>query len=82
MRIVQPTKEKIISNPTAGIPMLIMGIILAPVLIGVFILIGLTMVKPNQGKIVLLFGNYIGTINQPGLWWVNPFTSAAQFRCA
>jgi len=74
MKIVQPTKEEIISNPREGIPMLIVGIILIPVLVGIFILIGLTMVKPNQSKIVLLFGNYIGTINKPGLWWVNPFS--------
>lgn len=74
MRNVQPTKEKVISNPVKGIPMLIVGVILCPLLIGIFILCGLTLVKPNQSKIVLLFGKYIGTINQEGLWWVNPFT--------
>ena len=74
MRFLQPTKEKVISNPTAGIPMLILGIVLFPVLIGILILCGLKLVKPNQSKIVLLFGNYVGTINKPGLWWVNPFS--------
>ena len=75
MRVVQATKEKVISSPTAGIPMLILGILLIPVLgLGIFILCGLTLVKPNQSKIVLLFGNYVGTISQQGLWWVNPFT--------
>lgn len=74
MRFVQPTKEKVIANPTAGIPMLLLGIVTFPLVIGIFILIGLKLVKPNQSKIVLLFGNYVGTINKPGLWWVNPFS--------
>lgn len=74
MKMVHPTKEKVISQPTPGIPMLIIGILTIPLLIGIFILVGLTLVKPNHSKIILLFGNYVGSINQPGLWWVNPFT--------
>ena len=74
MKSVQPTKEKVISSPTAGIPMLVVGVLTCPLIIGIFILCGLTLVKPNQSKIVLLFGKYVGTLNQPGLWWVNPFT--------
>ena len=35
---------------------------------------GLTVVNPNEAKVVLLFGVYLGTIKQPGFWWVNPFT--------
>lgn len=74
MKVVQPTKDKVINDPTTGIPMLILGILLAPLVVGIFILIGLTMVRPNQSKIILLFGKYVGTISQPGLWWVNPFS--------
>src|SRR5579862_2552772 len=36
---------------------------------------GLTVVNPNQARVVTLFGVYQGTIKQPGLWWVNPFTA-------
>ena len=74
MKSIQLTKEHIIESPSAGIPMLILGIVTSPLLIGIFILCGLTLVKPNQSKVVLLFGKYIGTLNQPGFWWVNPFT--------
>lgn len=73
MKMVQETKEKIL-NPRAGIPMLILGILTAPLLVGVVILIGLTLVNPNKSKVLVLFGKYVGTIDKPGLWWVNPLT--------
>ena len=38
-----------------------------------FLSIGLTIVSPNSAKILLLFGEYKGSINQNGLFWVNPF---------
>ncbi len=34
---------------------------------------GLLVVQPNQGKALLLFGRYGGTVRAPGLWWANPF---------
>src|SRR5215470_8043468 len=36
---------------------------------------GLTVVNPNQAKVVTLFGVYKGSIKLPGLWWVNPLTT-------
>src|SRR6266699_1555314 len=38
------------------------------------VLAGLTPVVPGQARVVQLFGNYRGTIREPGLQWVNPFT--------
>jgi regulator of protease activity HflC (stomatin/prohibitin superfamily) len=35
---------------------------------------GLTAVVPGQARVVQLFGRYRGTIREPGLQWVNPFT--------
>jgi regulator of protease activity HflC (stomatin/prohibitin superfamily) len=35
---------------------------------------GLTVVNPNQAKVLTLFGVYKGTIKTPGFWWVNPLT--------
>ena len=35
---------------------------------------GLTSVVPGQARVVQLFGRYRGTIRDPGLQWVNPFT--------
>jgi regulator of protease activity HflC (stomatin/prohibitin superfamily) len=37
-------------------------------------LAGLTPVVPGQARVVQLFGKYRGTIREPGLQWVNPFT--------
>ncbi len=36
--------------------------------------LGLTIVNPNDGQVVLLLGNYVGTLRAPGFWWVNPLT--------
>ena len=35
---------------------------------------GLTVVNPNEARVVVLFGTYKGTLKQPGFWWVNPLT--------
>jgi regulator of protease activity HflC (stomatin/prohibitin superfamily) len=34
---------------------------------------GLFMVQPNQGVVLQLFGDYIGTVRAPGLRYANPF---------
>src|SRR5262249_12896332 len=36
-------------------------------------LVGLFTVSPNEAKVLQLFGNYVGTVREPGLRWVNPF---------
>lgn len=43
--------------------------------IGFFILPGFVLVEPNSSRVLLLFGKYIGTIKNNGLFWVNPFYS-------
>jgi regulator of protease activity HflC (stomatin/prohibitin superfamily) len=35
---------------------------------------GLTVVNPNEAKVVQLFGVYRGSIKTQGFWWVNPLT--------
>ncbi|MDE3164955.1 MAG: SPFH domain-containing protein [Acidobacteriota bacterium] len=35
---------------------------------------GLTVVNPNEAKVVVLFGTYKGTVKAPGFWWLNPLT--------
>lgn len=37
-----------------------------------FLWVGFFMVAPNEGKILQLFGNYVGTEHNPGLRWANP----------
>jgi hypothetical protein len=48
------------------------GVIL--LLIAGFLLGGLTPVVPGQARVIQLFGKYRGTVREPGLQWVNPFT--------
>ena len=35
---------------------------------------GLTVVNPNDAKVIVLFGTYKGTVKEPGFWWFNPLT--------
>jgi regulator of protease activity HflC (stomatin/prohibitin superfamily) len=39
------------------------------------LLFGFFKVQPNQGVVLQLFGNYIGTAREPGLRYANPFLS-------
>src|SRR5690554_951266 len=43
--------------------------------LGALGLAGLFMVQPNDGKALMLFGRYVGTVRDQGLWWANPFYS-------
>jgi regulator of protease activity HflC (stomatin/prohibitin superfamily) len=36
---------------------------------------GLTVVNPNEARVVQLYGRYKGTLKSQGFWWVNPLTS-------
>jgi hypothetical protein len=38
-----------------------------------FLIAGLFMVNPNEGKVLQLFGEYKGTAKKEGLRWANPF---------
>jgi regulator of protease activity HflC (stomatin/prohibitin superfamily) len=40
----------------------------------VILLSGLTIVNPNESKVVVFFGKYVGTIVDNGFFFVNPFT--------
>ena len=42
------------------------------VLLEIFLMAGLFVVNPNEGKVLQLFGDYVGTANNPGLRWANP----------
>ncbi len=66
----------------AQIGSLLAAIYLAPVLKAIAIVIGIVvfvcwwgfyLVNPNQGKVLQLFGRYVGTDRTNGLRWANPF---------
>jgi regulator of protease activity HflC (stomatin/prohibitin superfamily) len=35
---------------------------------------GLVVIQPNESRVLILFGQYAGTLTEARLWWVNPFT--------
>jgi regulator of protease activity HflC (stomatin/prohibitin superfamily) len=37
------------------------------------LILGLFTVNPNEGRVLQLFGRYVGTARHPGLRWANPF---------
>jgi regulator of protease activity HflC (stomatin/prohibitin superfamily) len=43
------------------------------VLVCCLLLAGLFVVNPNEGRVLQLFGDYVGTVKTPGLRWANPF---------
>lgn len=51
------------------------GIITSSIAMGLlpFLAIGFFMVQPNQGRVLQLFGDYVGTVREAGLRWANPF---------
>ena len=54
------------------------GTIIASILVfvgSVFLMAGLFVVDPNEGRVLQLFGAYVGTVKQPGLRFANPFYS-------
>ena len=78
-----PVLLLLILGEAAAIWMLVMNaiaesapeIVFAAVLIAllVFLMAGLFMVNPNEGKVLQLFGEYKGTAKKEGLRWANPF---------
>jgi regulator of protease activity HflC (stomatin/prohibitin superfamily) len=51
------------------------GIIVSMICIAaaVFAVIGLMVVNPNESSVLVLFGEYKGTIKSNGFFWINPF---------
>ena len=49
------------------------GLSVALIIAGVFAILGLYMLQPNEGALITLFGNYRGTDRASGLRWCMPF---------
>jgi regulator of protease activity HflC (stomatin/prohibitin superfamily) len=43
-------------------------------LIALILFAGLTVIQPNESRVLILFGKYTGTLRESGFWYVNPFT--------
>ncbi len=80
-----PPTEQIVSNELGAMmfskahPLTLYGILLAVLVVFPVCsvnLFGLKTVSPNEALVLTLFGNYYGTINKSGFFYVNPFCSA------
>jgi regulator of protease activity HflC (stomatin/prohibitin superfamily) len=38
-----------------------------------FLMVGVFVVNPNEGRVLQFFGDYVGTVKSAGLRWANPF---------
>lgn len=52
----------------------ILWIFIPLILIIIIVLSGFIVVQPNESRVLIFFGKYIGTVRNSGFWWVNPFT--------
>ena len=59
-------------QPLGGI---LLGSLPLQMLAEILILRGLVIVNPNQSKLAVLFGRYVGTLRDDGFYWINPFTA-------
>ncbi len=54
----------------------VLSIPLAIVLVAAIIVsCGFFSLQPGQARVCVLFGNYVGTVREPGFYWANPFYS-------
>lgn len=61
-------------NTVLGIVLIMAAIVYA--IVGIFLLCGLKVLKPQEALVLTLFGDYIGTLKGQGFYWVNPFCTA------
>ena len=69
-----------VADALAGVPGILGGVVMALailyMIVGLFLLPGLKVLKPQEALVLTLFGNYIGTLKGEGFYWVNPFCTA------
>jgi len=57
-------------------PLLVLGILMIPV--AVIMLRGHFTLQPNEARVLILFGEYHGTVSTSGFFWANPFYSSSR----
>ena len=71
-----PPEDMPLATPahTMGVVLLVVGIVVlcvGPLLM----LMGFFTIQPNQARVLILFGDYKGTVRDEGFHWANPFYS-------
>jgi regulator of protease activity HflC (stomatin/prohibitin superfamily) len=62
----------VIDGAKSNAPEEIVGAV-AVFIVATLVVAGLVMVNPNEAVVLQLFGDYVGTLKESGLRWVNPF---------
>ncbi|RKN80680.1 SPFH domain-containing protein [Paenibacillus ginsengarvi] len=55
-----------VNRPAIGVPLIVVSIVL---------LSSITVIQPNQSKVIIFFGKYMGTVREGGFWLVTPFSN-------
>jgi len=53
---------------------LFVAAIIFNVLAAIFLSLGFFTLQPNEARVLILFGKYVGTVKEDGFHWANPFT--------
>lgn len=61
-------------NAAAGVVIMVLGIVYLAG--GAVLFAGLKVLRPQEALVLTLFGEYKGTLREPGFYFVNPFCSA------
>lgn len=59
------------SGGDSSTPLFLLSIIW--ISLGWLLLLGLRVIRPQEAAVLTLFGNYVGTLKEPGFYYVNPF---------
>lgn len=61
----------VIGGINANIPLIVISVVY--ISLGWIFFLGLKVLRPQEALVLTLFGNYIGTLREPGFYYVNPF---------
>lgn len=71
--ILATAEEAGVPAPVTGPVLLVGGIVL--LIVAIIVTCGFFSLQPGQARVLVLFGNYVGTVRESGFYWVNPFYS-------
>jgi regulator of protease activity HflC (stomatin/prohibitin superfamily) len=63
----------ITSGMRGAVPLMFLGAFMIP--LGIVMLAGHFTLQPNEARVLILFGEYHGTVRTSGFYWANPFYS-------
>ena len=71
--ILATSEEAGVPAPVTGPVLLVGGIVL--LIVAIILSSGFFSLQPGQARVLVLFGNYVGTVRDSGFYWANPFYS-------